>query len=204
MAEILRYRDLTPDSGFLFPEAIERVELMRGDGTVQFGNKAIGGSVNILLKRPRQNPGTYFGSEATSWHGQRQWGGINVVKGPVAAGIFLGQYSEEGFRLYGGDGISQEFVPRPGPWELTNIISSVNWKITPRLTLDVSNIWTKQRMVNTPFVTLEEFRRRDTEKSAPGKAPVHPQWTASIAALRNGGTQLPRHSCCTMEVGWEA
>ncbi|MGO9571133.1 MAG: TonB-dependent receptor [Desulfomonilaceae bacterium] len=152
------------DTGFLFPEIIERIELMRGDGTVQFGNKAIGGSVNILLKRPRQNPGSYFGAEASSWRGQRQWGGINLVRGSVAAGIFLGQYSEEGFRLYGGDGISQEFVPRPGPWDLTNCITSLNWKITPRLTLDVSNIWTQQRMVNSPFVTLEEFRRRDTRE----------------------------------------
>lgn len=152
------------DTSFLFPEAIERVELMRGDGTVQFGNKAIGGSINILLKQPRQNPGSFFGTEASSWRGQRQWGGINLVRGPVAAGIFLGQYSEEGFRLYGGNGITEEFVPRPGPWDLMNVISMVNWKITPRLTLDVSNIWTKQRMVNTPFVTLGEFERRDTRE----------------------------------------
>jgi iron complex outermembrane recepter protein len=152
------------DTGFLFPEVIERIELMRGDGTVQFGNKAIGGSVNILLKRPRQNPGAYFGAEASSWRGQRQWGGINVVRGSLAAGIFLGQYSEEGFRLYGGDGISEEFVSRPGPWELTNVIASLNWKITPRLTFDVSNIWTKQRLANSPFITLEELERRDTRE----------------------------------------
>ncbi len=150
------------NTGFLFPEIIDRIEVMRGDGTVQFGNKAIGGSLNILLKKPRQNPGVYFGGEGGSWRTQREWAAVNTVKGPLAAGIFLGNYSQEGFRLFGGNGRDEEFIGRPGPWELVNMIGNVNWKITPRVIFDLSYMWTKQRSHNPNFITLDQWSRRDT------------------------------------------
>ena len=158
------------DTSFLFPEIIERAEVMRGDGTVQFGNKAIGGSVNVLLKKPRLNPGTYFGVEGRSWYGQREWAATNVVRGPLAAGIFCGMYSEEGFRVYGGDGQSEEFIGRPGPWELYNIIPSFNWKITPRLTFDVSYVHSMERMAAPDDVQLDRWDRRDTRDVSKGRA----------------------------------
>jgi len=158
------------DTGFLFPEIIERVEVMRGDGTVQFGNKAIGGSLNILLKKPRQNPGTYFGVEGRSWYGQRAWGATNMVRGPVAAGLFCGTYSEQGFRVYGGDGQTEEFTGRPGPWELFTFIPSLNWKITPRLTFDFTYIFSKERMAAPDDVRQDRWDRRDTREVSKGRA----------------------------------
>lgn len=149
------------DTGFLFPEIIDRIEVMRGDGTVQFGNKAIGGSMNILFKKPRQNPGTYFGAEGGSWRTQREWSAVNLVKGPFAVGIFLGNYNQEGWRLYEGNGKDKEFVSRPGPWELTNVISNVNWKITPKLSFDLTYMYTKQRMAAPNFITMDQWDRRD-------------------------------------------
>ncbi|MGC9030290.1 MAG: TonB-dependent receptor [Desulfomonilaceae bacterium] len=158
------------DTSFLFPEIVERVEVMRGDGTVQFGNKAIGGSLNVLLKKPRQNPGTYFGVEGRSWRGQRAWASTNVVRGPVAAGIFCGLYSEEGFRLYGGDGQTEEFIGRPGPWELFTFIPTLNWKITPRLTFDVTYVFSKERQAAPDDVRLDRWDRRDTRDVSKGRA----------------------------------
>ena len=65
----------------VFPELIDRIEVLRGDGTVQFGQKAIGGTVNIIPKRPRQNPGTFWGAEMGSWHTDREWVASNMVRG---------------------------------------------------------------------------------------------------------------------------
>lgn len=158
------------DTGFLFPEIIDRVEVMRGDGTVQFGNKAIGGSLNVLLKKPRQNPGTYFGIEGRSWYGQREWAATNVVRGPLAAGIFCGMYSEQGYRVYGGDGQTEEFVGRPGPWELFTAIPTLNWKITPRLTCDVTYVFSRERMAAPDDVKLDRWERRDTRDVSKGRA----------------------------------
>ncbi len=182
------------NTGFLFPEIIDRIELMRGDGTVQFGNKAIGGSLNVLLKKPRTNPGTYFGVEGGSWRTQREWAGVNAVKGPVAAGIFLGNYSSEGWRLFGGNGQNQEFVGRPGPWELTNVIANVNWEITPRLSFDLSYIYTKQRLANPNWIGIDQWDARDVRDVNESMASGGPEerWdTNTIGTLfYDGGCRL--------------
>ncbi|MDQ7785643.1 MAG: TonB-dependent receptor plug domain-containing protein, partial [Desulfomonilaceae bacterium] len=144
---------------FVFPELIDRIEVLRGDGTVQFGNKAIAGAVNVIPKRPRQNPGVFAGAEAGSWQSDKEWLAYNYVRGPVAAGIFLGRYYSEGFRLYQGNGMDEEFLPRPGPWALYNVQGSVNWKITPRLTFDVSQLLSDQRTGNAAYVLRPEWER---------------------------------------------
>lgn len=147
---------------FVFPELIDRIEVLRGDGTVQFGNKAIGGAVNVIPKRPRTNPGVFGGAEAGSWQTDREWLGYNYVNGTVAAGIFLGRYYSEGFRVYQGNGQDEEFVPRPGPWALYNASGSFNWKITPRLTFDVSQLISDQRNANSGYILRGPWERRDT------------------------------------------
>ncbi len=147
---------------FLFPELIDRIEVLRGDGTVQFGNKAIAGAVNVIPKRPRQNPGVFGGAEVGSWQSDKEWLGYNYVKGPIAAGVFLGRYYSEGFRVYQGNGMDEEFMPRPGPWALYNFQGSFNWKITPRLTFDVSQLLSDQRTGNATYILRPEWERRDT------------------------------------------
>ena len=61
------------NTNFVFPELIERVEVLRGDGTIQYGDKAIGGAINVIIKKPRLNPGSYSGAEGGSW-GQNENG----------------------------------------------------------------------------------------------------------------------------------
>ena len=151
---------------FVFPELIDRIEVLRGDGTVQFGQKAIGGVINVIPKRPRQNPGTFWGAEMGSWHTDREWAASNMVKGPVAAGIFAGRYFSEGFRLYQGNGLDQEFVPRPGPWALYNIQGSINWKITPNLTFEISQLVSDRRNGNATYVKQPQWGTRDTRDVA--------------------------------------
>ena len=150
------------NSNFIFPELIERVEVLRGDGTVQFGNKAIGGAVNVILKKPRQHPGTFIGAEAGSWGTNREWAGVNFVRNSIAFGIFMGRYAQEGWRTHYGMNEWDEPVPRPGPWSLYNVYGSFNWKITPRLTFDLSHLISDQRVGTTG--PIDEFRwaRRDT------------------------------------------
>ena len=156
------------DANFMvvFPELIDRIEVLRGDGTVQFGQKAIGGAVNVIPKRPRQNPGTFWGAEIGSWHSDREWVASNMVQGPLAAGIFAGRYFTEGFRLYQGNGADEEFVPRPGPWTLYNVQGSINWKITPELTFEISQLLSDRRNGNATYVQRPEWKRGDTRDVA--------------------------------------
>lgn len=150
----------------VFPELIDRIEILRGDGTVQFGQKAIGGAINIIPKRPRQNPGTFWGAEMGSWQSDREWVASNMVRGPVAAGIFAGRFFTEGFRLYQGNGLDEEFLPRPGPWMLYNVQGSINWKITPNLTFEISQLLSDRRNGNATYVQEPQWGTRDTRDVA--------------------------------------
>ncbi|MGC8659480.1 MAG: TonB-dependent receptor plug domain-containing protein, partial [Desulfomonilaceae bacterium] len=150
------------NTNFVFPELIDRVEVLRGDGTIQYGDKAIGGALNVILKKPRLNPGTYFGIEGGSWGQNREWAASNVVKGPVALGLFMGRYYElPGWRTYYGDNGYAEPTSRPGPWSLVNAYGDLNWKISPKLTLDISHLMTDERVADYNPIPLDRWQRRD-------------------------------------------
>lgn len=190
------------NTGFIFPEMVERVEVMRGDGTIQFGNKAIGGSLNILMRKPRQNPGLWMGTERESWYGQRHWVAGNLVRGPLAAGIFGGFYSSDGFRVYEGETETftgtpryspKEFVNRPGPWELYSMMGSLNWKITPRLTFDATYLFSKNRNPTSDTLDVARFERRDTRNVTKSRAdgPANETWdTYTLLSLLYDGGNL--------------
>lgn len=156
------------NTNFIFPELIERVEVLRGDGTIQFGDKAIGGAVNVILKKPRLHPGNFFGCEAGSWGSNREWAGINIVRDAVALGFFLGRYAQEGWRIYYGANDWEEPFRRPGPWALMNVHGTLNWKVTPSVTLDVSHLISDQRTGNYNPVDNDRWHRRDTRDIRPG------------------------------------
>ncbi|MDQ1240703.1 MAG: hypothetical protein QG577_2889, partial [Thermodesulfobacteriota bacterium] len=149
------------NTNFIFPELIERVELIRGDATIPLGDKAIGGAVNVIMKKPRQNPGLFFGAEGGSWGTDREWAALNLVRDTLAAGIFLGRYSQEGWRIYYGNNDYEEPLTRPGPWSLYNVQGSINWKIMPRLTLDISQLISSQRVANVNAIAQDKWERRD-------------------------------------------
>ena len=150
------------NTNFVFPELIERVEVLRGDGTIQYGDKAIGGAINVIIKKPRLNPGSYFGAEGGSWGQNREWAATNIVKGPVAIGLFMGRYYESpGWRTYYGNNDYEEPISRPGPWSLVNVYGDLNWKITPKLTLDISNLISDQRVADYNPIPIDRWQRRD-------------------------------------------
>jgi iron complex outermembrane recepter protein len=155
------------NTNFIFPELIERVEVLRSDGTIPFGDKAIGGSINVILKKPRLNPGTYFGAEGGSWGLNREWAATNIIKDAVALGIFMGRYNEQGWRTYYGNNDYEEPISRPGPWSLINVYGSLNWKISPNLTLDISHLISDQRVPNYFGIDKDRWQRRDIRDIKP-------------------------------------
>ncbi len=149
------------NTNFIFPEMIDRVEITRGEAVIPLGDKSIAGAINVIVKKPRQNPGFFFGAEGGSWGTDREWAGVNLVRDTLAAGIFLGRYSQEGWRIHYGNNRWEEPFRRPGPWSLYNVQGSLNWKITPRLTFDISYLISDQRMGNYEAIDKSRWDRRD-------------------------------------------
>jgi iron complex outermembrane receptor protein len=87
--------------------------------------------------------------------------GVNLLRDSLAAGIFLGRYSQEGWRIHYGTDRWEEPFRRPGPWALYNVQGSLNWKITPRLTFDLSHLISDQRLGNYEAIDKARWDRRD-------------------------------------------
>ncbi|MFC1833188.1 TonB-dependent receptor [Thermodesulfobacteriota bacterium] len=147
---------------FFYPEMIDRIEVTRGDSVVPFGNKGLAGAINVIYKKPRDNPGFFCGAEAGSWHMDREWAGVNIVKGDLAAGIFVGAFSEEGFRVYQGNGIDPEPIARPGPVNSYTFTGQLNWRITPKLSLDLLVSKTNSFGPWIDWIDRPRWERRDT------------------------------------------
>lgn len=88
-------RDSRGDSNWVPPEAIERIEVIRGPAAARYGSGAAGGVVNIITKKPDTLSGsvtTYTNIPQHSEEGHTVRGNV-VVGGPITDRL--------SFRLYG-------------------------------------------------------------------------------------------------------
>jgi iron complex outermembrane receptor protein len=69
-------------------DQVERVEIVRGTGTVLYGDNAVGGVINIITKLPSEEfsmkAGTIFGSYGRN----KQHASVSGMKGKVGASLF--------------------------------------------------------------------------------------------------------------------
>lgn len=90
-------RDTDGDTGWVPPEAIEKVEILRGPSAARYGSGAMGGVVNIVTKRPTDKlTGSitlYGNDQQDSDEGDTYRTTFNLA-GPIGERL--------GFRLYGG------------------------------------------------------------------------------------------------------
>ncbi len=79
------------------PECIERIEIIRGAASAQYGSDAIGGVVNIITRKCGKAPRTFVGASAGSYH---TYGGDVAVLKPfedwARATIFLSREQSDG------------------------------------------------------------------------------------------------------------
>ncbi|ENO90700.1 FepA family TonB-dependent siderophore receptor [Thauera linaloolentis] len=90
-------RDTDGDTGWVPPEAIEKVEILRGPSAARYGSGAMGGVVNIITKRPTDKLAgsvTLYGNfQQDGDEGDTYRTTFNLA-GPLGERL--------GFRLYGG------------------------------------------------------------------------------------------------------
>ncbi len=79
-------------------EQVERIEIVRGTGTVLYGDNAVGGVINIITKLPSEelsmNAGTLFGSYGRD----KQHVSLSGMKGDIGGSFFASYDSSNGYR----------------------------------------------------------------------------------------------------------
>jgi iron complex outermembrane receptor protein len=81
-------------------ESIERIEIMRGSGSVLYGGGATGGTINIITKAPQKAAsGASFGASAGSYGTQEFRGGFVVAGEQLYLTVNANDYASDNYRV---------------------------------------------------------------------------------------------------------
>jgi len=79
-------------------DQIERIEIVRGSGSVLYGDNAVGGVINIITKKPEKAFSAQAGIALGSYHFNKENGSVGGKWGPLGAILNFGYNATEGYR----------------------------------------------------------------------------------------------------------
>ena len=79
-------------------DQIERIEILRGTGTVLYGDNAVGGVINIITKTPSDRFAFSAGATAGSYGRNKEQVSVSGGQGPLAASFYGSYDSTQGYR----------------------------------------------------------------------------------------------------------
>jgi iron complex outermembrane receptor protein len=79
-------------------DQVERIEIVRGSGSVLYGDNAVGGVVNIITKKPEKPLAAKVEGGIGSYHYHKESGSVGGQWGPVSAILHAGYSATEGYR----------------------------------------------------------------------------------------------------------
>jgi iron complex outermembrane receptor protein len=82
-------------------DRVERIEIVRGSGSVLYGDNAVGGVINIITKRPEKPFSFQGGVVLGSYHYNKESGSVSGKWGPLSAILNGGYNATEGYRENG-------------------------------------------------------------------------------------------------------
>lgn len=79
-------------------EQIERIEIVRGSGTVLYGDNAVGGVINIITKIPSEKPAFTAGTTAGSFGRHEEHLSVSGGSDHLSASLFASHDASDGYR----------------------------------------------------------------------------------------------------------
>jgi iron complex outermembrane receptor protein len=77
---------------------VERIEIVRGTGTVLYGDNAVGGVINIITKIPSEKPSINGSALAGSYSRHKEAGSLSASADRIGASLFASYDSSNGYR----------------------------------------------------------------------------------------------------------
>lgn len=109
-------------------ESIEKIEILRGAGSVLYGDNAVGGVINIITKKGEKDLGGYAGISVGSYNTEKEDVEIKGSAGDLLYYLYSKYYNTNGYRD-NSDLLTKDFNTR------------LNQEITDSLALDLSVSW---------------------------------------------------------------
>ena len=136
-------------------EQIKRIEIVRGSGTVLYGDNAPGGVINIITKTPSEKWTASAGTTLGSYGYNNEVFSVSGGHGQVAASLFGNYQSTDGYREnneFRAKNLGGKIVFDPSDWlsfDLSGNYHKDNSGLPGPLTVEQFN--SNPRMTNFPF-----------------------------------------------------
>ena len=82
-------------------DQVERIEIVRGSGSVLYGDNAVGGVINIITKKPEKPFSARVEGVLGSYHLNKESGSVSGKWGPLSALLSMGYNATDGYRENG-------------------------------------------------------------------------------------------------------
>jgi iron complex outermembrane receptor protein len=82
-------------------DQVERIEILRGSGSVLYGDNATGGVINIITKRPEKPFSANLEGVIGSYHYNKESGSVSGKWGPLSAIVNASHNATDGYRQNG-------------------------------------------------------------------------------------------------------
>ena len=82
-------------------DQIERIEVVRGSGSVLYGDNSVGGVINIITKKPREPFSFQAGVALGSYNFNKEYGSMSGTWGPFSAILTMAYNATDGYRENG-------------------------------------------------------------------------------------------------------
>lgn len=122
---------------------VERLEILKGPASVLYGADAIGGTVNIVLKKPSPEPVYEFSGTVGRWE---------TYRGTLGAAGRLGPMDRVFYRIDLGGDATDNF--RHDPSRRFNVTPSVSWQLSNAGRLEVRHMYDRNRMSGDSGIPL--------------------------------------------------
>ncbi|AFL68807.1 TonB-dependent receptor [Sulfurospirillum barnesii] len=135
-------------------DSIEKVEIIKGSGSVEYGDGANAGVINIITK-------DYEGAVIRSYMGDNglKFGslGLGIKEDKFSISGYIDDYSHDGFKDVANDGTKDE------SWSRNKVISAT-WTPIDDLTLNVSKSFSKMNVNYSNSLSYAEYKNGELDK----------------------------------------
>lgn len=141
------------------PFSVEKIEVLRGSGSVQYGSDALGGVIQVFTKEPVFSYQKQFGGSVNAryWSGNMEKSGSGEFGFSSPKLAFSGIVSAKDFGdLVGGDTTGRQ---SPSGYTETDAHLKAKWKVSKSTELSLANQFVQQNSVDVFHkVRLEDYK----------------------------------------------
>lgn len=130
-------------------DSIEKIEIIKGTGSVEYGDGANAGAINIITKDYEGAVIKSYVGDNGLWFGSL---GVGVKEEKFSISGYIDDYSHDGFKQVSNDGTKDE------SW---NRNKSIKATVTPieELTLNIGKTFSKMNMIYANSLTLTQYEQ---------------------------------------------